>query len=208
MSISGPETFWNERYASPDFAYGEAPNAFLASQSGLIRPGARWFVPGDGEGRNGVYLATLGARVTSVDLSDVGAQKARALAAARGVSVDAKVGDLSMWAPEAGSFEGVAAIYVHLAPKSRAALHRAIVEALAPGGHVIVEAFTPAQLAEHLPSGGPKAPELLFTADILRADFTGLSVVSLEEARVILDEGPFHRGPAAVVRGVFRKELA
>jgi hypothetical protein len=40
---------------------------------------------------------------------------------------------------------------------------------------------------------------------MLLADFAGLTPVSLIEERVTLDEGTYHRGPAAVVRGVFRR---
>lgn len=206
MSRPNPETFWNERYAEPAFAYGDTPNAFLMEHASLVRPGSRWFVPGDGEGRNGVALAALGASVTSVDLSEVGAQKARALAAARGTSIDAKVGDLAMWAPDDASYDGVASIFVHLPPATREAFHRRIVRALRPGGVLLLEAFAPAQLAEGLLSGGPRVPELLFTTEMLLADFAGLTHVSLTEERVTLDEGTYHRGPAAVVRAVFRRE--
>ena len=33
--------FWNARYATEDYIFGTAPNVFLASQAGLIRPGMR-----------------------------------------------------------------------------------------------------------------------------------------------------------------------
>ena len=41
--------------------------------------------------------------------------------------------------------------------------------ALKPGGLLIIEAFTPAQLQHS--SGGPKQAELLYTAEILQKDF-------------------------------------
>jgi hypothetical protein len=75
--------------------------------------------------------------------------------------------------------------------------------ALKPGGLLIIEAFTPAQLQHS--SGGPKQVELLFTAEILRKDFVWAEALELQEAEIDLDEGRMHRGRAAVVHGVFRK---
>jgi len=72
---------WDERYASGGFQFGEAPNDYLRSQSWRLRPGMHAVVPGDGEGRNGVWLAAQGLAVTSLDWSPVGVAKAEALAA-------------------------------------------------------------------------------------------------------------------------------
>jgi Thiopurine S-methyltransferase (TPMT) len=66
--------FWNSRYAEKGCAYGEAPNAFLTSVAHRIKPGSCVLVPGDGEGRNGVYLARMGFNVTSVDMSAMGCE--------------------------------------------------------------------------------------------------------------------------------------
>ena len=71
---------------------------------------------------------------------------------------------------------------------------------------MILEAFTPAQLAND--SGGPKTPDMLYTADLLRSDFAAADMVELEETDTVLDEGPGHRGPAAVVRMVARRPVA
>jgi hypothetical protein len=71
---------------------------------------------------------------------------------------------------------------------------------LKPGGIVIIEAFAPRQLGR--PSGGPRQAEMLYDASLLRADFPGVEWYALEEAETELEEGSFHRGTAAVVRGV------
>ena len=52
--------FWDERYDTDTYIFGTAPNVFLASQAGLIRPGMRALSIADGEGRNGVWLAEQG----------------------------------------------------------------------------------------------------------------------------------------------------
>ena len=71
---------WDERYTGGDFQFGEAPNLFLLSQAHRLKRGMRALAVGDGEGRNGVWLAEQGLAATSVDWSAVGLGKARALA--------------------------------------------------------------------------------------------------------------------------------
>jgi hypothetical protein len=78
-----------------------------------------------------------------------------------------------------------------------------VVESLKPGGRVILEAFHVSQLGNN--TGGPGIPELLFTEEIIRSDFARLEPISLEQDRVILEEGAFHRGEAEVIRFVGRK---
>jgi len=70
---------WNERYREPGFAYGTAPNEFLVSVVDRI-PQGKILSLAEGEGRNAVYLASLGYQVTGVDGSEVGLRKAVELA--------------------------------------------------------------------------------------------------------------------------------
>ncbi len=44
--------FWNQRYAAEGFAYGTAPNDFLASVAGQFAAGGQLLCLADGEGRN------------------------------------------------------------------------------------------------------------------------------------------------------------
>ena len=74
---------WDRRYAGEGFAYGETANAFLKGQRPRLKAGMRALVPGDGEGRNGVWLAEQGLIVDAFDLSARGVAKALALARAR-----------------------------------------------------------------------------------------------------------------------------
>ena len=103
---------WNERFNTPDFLFGKAPNAFLASKEHMLRPGARALVLADGEGRNGVWLAEQGLEVLSVDASSVAQEKARALAAERGVHVSFEQADLATWEMGHERFDLVAAIFI------------------------------------------------------------------------------------------------
>lgn len=191
---------WDDRFSSPDYVYGTEPNRWLRAQSGVIRPGGRVLSLGEGEGRNAVWLAGQGFQVDAVDGSAVGLAKARRLAAERGVALRTEVADLDAYQPEAGAYDALVLIFVHLPPALRARVHAAGAAALRPGGVVIVEAFTPRQLGRG--SGGPRQADLLAEVSTLRGDFPSVEWWVLEEAEVQLDEGPLHRGAAAVVRGV------
>ncbi len=197
--------FWDERYAEAGYAYGTEPNAFLAAQRARLRPGMKALAVADGEGRNGVWLAQQGLAVRSVDASAVGLAKARALAQARGTAIETVQADLTTWEWPVDEYDAVVAIFAHFRPEQRARLHARMVTALRPGGIVILEAFSPAQL--QYSSGGPRDPEMLYTTEMLRADFRAAKILLLEEARAELDEGVYHRGTGAVVRMVARRTL-
>lgn len=194
---------WDERYGSGDFEFGEEPNAYLRSQAWRLGEGMRALLPGDGEGRNGVWLAERGLRVTSLDWSPVGVAKARGLADRRGVALDARVADVAEWDYPGGEFDLVAWIFLHLPPADRARACAGCVRALAPGGLLVLECFTPAQ--EGRRSGGPKLRELLWTRANVEREFAALEVVELTEGAALLDEGPRHQGLAEVVRAVLRR---
>ncbi len=194
---------WDERYSGGGFQFGEAANLYLESLAPRLRPGMRALAIGDGEGRNGAWLAAQGLDVTSLDWSPVGSAKAAALAARRGVAMRCVTADASAWDyPEAG-FDLVAWIYLHLPPADRAAAAAGVVRSLAPGGLLALECFTPAQQGRR--SGGPKMPDLLWSRAIVEELFGGLAVLELLEGTVHLDEGPRHQGPAEVVRALLRK---
>jgi cyclopropane fatty-acyl-phospholipid synthase-like methyltransferase len=199
-----PQKMWDERFAQAEPVYGDAPNAFLAAQSFRFQPGMKLLVPADGYGRNGIWLAKQGFHVHTVDLSLVGVERARKAAHAEGVAITIERADLSTWAWPAEEFDGVASIFLHLPPDTRAKIHASMLRAVKPGGLIILEAFTPAQLQHS--SGGPKQIELLYTAEMLRRDFAPAEALELEEKEVRINEGHMHRGAAAVVQAVFRKK--
>ena len=88
---------WDARYGTDDYVFGTEPNAFLASQAHRLMPGMSVLAVADGEGRNGVWLAAQGMNVLSVDASETGLEKARKLAAARGVRIATERVDLGEW---------------------------------------------------------------------------------------------------------------
>lgn len=195
---------WDERFSQAEPVYGEQPNSYLRAQLHRLAPGSSVLVPGDGYGRNGLWLAKQGFRVHTVDLSPIGVERARNSARAAGLSVTIEQADLSTWAWPQNQFDAVFSIFLHLFSNVRPAIHASMLRALVPGGLCILEAFTPAQLK--FTSGGPKQVELLYSAEILRRDFAAAEILTIEEATVLLDEGRMHSGPGAVVHGVFQQK--
>lgn len=196
--------FWDQRYGADTYIYGTEPNDFVREQAASIPPG-RVLCLAEGEGRNAVFLAGLGHAVTAVDFSREGLSKARALADARGVAVDFVLADVTQYQPEPGAYSGVISSWLHLAPTERTVVHSRVAQALAPGGIVLLEAYTPEQLA--FGTGGPKDANLLYRRDHLVADFTGFEILIAVEREREVHEGTFHGGRSAVVQLMARKPV-
>jgi len=194
--------FWDNRYATPHFVYGETPNVFVAEMATRI-PAGPVLCLAEGEGRNAVHLASLGHRVTAVDQSESGLAKARRLAAARGVEIETVLADLGNFTIEPGVWSGIVATFAHLPPPLRRRIHAQVVTGLRPGGVFILEAYTPAQLA--FDTGGPKNPELLMTLAGLRDELAGLELLAGREIEREVIEGDGHTGRGAVVQILARR---
>jgi hypothetical protein len=204
---ASPAAMWDERYRAASYAYGLEPNAFLAGQSSWLRPGMCALAPGDGEGRNGVWLAELGLNVDTLDLSASGVAKARALAANRAVSVNAILADALTWDWPEARYDLIALIYLHLVEPGRRIVHAKALKALKPGGLIVLEAFRIEQLDRHAAGsrGGPRDAALLYSVEALRQDFASGEILLLEAAETRVDEGHLHVGESAVVRAMVKK---
>ena len=190
--------FWNARYATDAYIFGTAPNVFLASQAGLIRPGMRALAIADGEGRNGVWLAEQGAAVHAIDVSPLALDKARKLAAARGVAVEFELADVLNWDWPEAVYDLVVAIFIQFAPPpERDRIIAGIRRSLKPGGLLILQGYTPKQI--EFGTGGPANPANLYTAGQLRAWFGDWAIRHLVEHEDFISEGTHHHGQSALI---------
>jgi SAM-dependent methyltransferase len=190
-------TIWDERYGETGFFYGTEPNDFLVSMAGRI-PKGRILCLAEGEGRNAVYLASLGFEVTAVDGSAVGLGKAEGLAAERGVAITTIVADLGDYRIGSEEWDGIVSCYCHLPSVIRKPLHRAVVRGLKPGGVFVLEGFSKEQLSYG--TGGPKDPDMLMSLEELKRELEGLELVHAVQMERDVREGRGHTGLASVVQ--------
>lgn len=196
--------FWNERFGGEEYFYGTTPNAFLAAQTHLLKPGQFALSVADGEGRNGVWLAEQGLDVLAVDFSEKALQKSRKLAESRGVALQTELADLHRWNWGENRFDVIAAIFIQFASsQERPELHQSIQRALKPGGLLLLQGYTPKQL--EFRTGGPSNRDNLYTAADLQRDFAAMEILQLREHETIISEGPGHSGMSALVDLVARK---
>ena len=189
---------WDRRYSGAELVWKADPNRFVVAELRDVRPGRALDVA-CGEGRNAVWLAEQGWKVTAVDFSSVAIEKGRALAQIRHVAVRWLVEDLAEWQVKPASFDLVLVAYVHVVRAERAVLHRAMADAVAPGGTMLVVAHDATNLTEGV--GGPQDPERLFRPEDVVADVAG-SGLDVVRAGTVTRDVPGAERPAidALVR--------
>ncbi len=193
---------WDDRYAKDGWAFGTEPNDFLRQEAHRIPPG-RVLCLGEGEGRNAVFLAEQGFEVVGVDQSQVGMDKAQALAQERGVFVETVVSSVEDFDLTEGEWQGIISVFFHLPVELRKKVHQAVAKGLSPGGILILEAFTPKQL--EYDTGGPPHVERLMSLQDLEEEFAGLEFLLGQETEREIYEGRMHTGRSSVVQVIARR---
>lgn len=197
-------TDWDARYSEPDYVYGTEPNTFLQSVIDYLPKGHVLSIA-EGEGRNGVFLASLGFEVTGVDSSAAGLHKAQQLARQRSVQIETVVADLSAYVIAPQHWDVIVSIFAHVPRQLRRQLYADCVRGLKPGGVIVIEAYTPAQI--ELGTGGPKDPDMTPTLLDLEQELSGLEMIIARETVRDVIEGRYHTGRAAVVQLVARRGI-
>ncbi len=204
--MSGSPEFerWQQRFGEPGYLFGTAPNAFLKSQAALLGKSGRALSIADGEGRNGVFMAELGLDVLSLDFSPVAQEKARKLAAARGVAMRVEQADIVNWTYPADTYDVVAGIFFQFAaPAERDKIFAGIKRTLKPGGLLLIEGYRPKQI--EYKTGGPSKVENLYTRQMLEEAFGDFAALDINEHDSIIEEGAGHGGMSALIDLVGRK---
>jgi SAM-dependent methyltransferase len=193
---------WDERFNTDEYIYGTDPNDFWVAVASSI-PQGKVLCLADGEGRNGVYLASLGYQVTSVDQSAVGLAKAQKLAQKRGVALTTIQANLADFAIHPQAWDGIVSIFCHLPSQLRTMVYPKVVQGLKPNGVFILEGFSPEQLQYN--TGGPKDLDLLPDLARLQQELGPLAWEIRHALERELGEGRYHNGKAAVIQLFGRK---
>lgn len=170
------KTQWDQRYSRPTFIFGKSPAQFLAENYHYIPYEGTVLDMGMGEGRNAVFLAQKGYKVTGVDLSSVAVKKSYLLAQEFGVKIKGVVASLKDYKIAPGSFDAIICFYW---------VDRSMVEKiktwLKPGGVLIYEGYTLKE-RERDPAkrSDPSLDNYLKEQELLRL-FPGMRVLKYEE---------------------------
>ena len=204
------EAIWSARYrdAGDKYLFGTAPTAFLARRPELFSPGESAFLIADGEGRNSVWLAERGLNVTAIDIAAPAVEKARSLAASKGVSVSVSVGDITapQWPPLElhDRFDWVIGVFIQFVGGDELTKQfEAIKQITRSSGRVLLHGYTPKQL--DYKTGGPSAIENLYTKELFLKEFSGWDIEELVEYEENVAEGIRHNGNSALMGMIARK---
>ena len=198
-----PQEMWDKRFSTPNYVFGEEPNAFLVSQAALLGKGHALALA-DGEGRNSVWLAQQGFTVDAFDFSAPAIVKAQALADKHKVQVNFSCSSWQDFDWPTARYDLVAGIFFQFAtPAERTELFEKIKQSLKPGGVLVIQGYGKNQLTYK--TGGPDKLEHLYDEDLLRQAFAGFDVQVCKTYETAIQEGAGHSGMSALVGFVARK---
>ena len=160
--------------------HGFRPNQFVVAETANLEPG-RALDLAAGEGRNAIWLAEQGWKVTAVDFSDVAIAKGRRMAQHRGVRVTWRVADLVAYAPSAGAYALVLVCYLQLPVDQRRVIVAQATRAVAPGGTFLWIAHDVSNLEHGV--GGPRDPAVLCSPQDIVEGLSDFQVLKAEVAR-------------------------
>lgn len=143
QSRSGHRRDWEARYGH-EAVWSGNPNGTLVSEVSELTPGRALDI-GTGEGADALWLAERGWRVTATDLSENALARARTEAERRGLEVTLRQADANGPAPYGEeTFDLVSVQYGSFPRTPDGRGLRAVLDAVAPGGTLLVVHHDPA----------------------------------------------------------------
>ena len=189
---------WDERYSIDEYLFGKEPaQALLRNEEHLVSGGTT-LVIADGEGRNSVYLAKKGFKVTATDNSIVANRKAKSLAVIENVQVDYRLEDFFNINWSEKNYDNVIGICFQFVPHHL--IDNVLMDlrsATKKGGTLLIHGYTPTQLKYG--TGGPKDKSLMYTKNTFTNLFHESEIFKLEEYEAIINEGVGHSGLSAMI---------
>lgn len=189
---------WNKRFSIEDYLFGADPAQALVKLEHYLIPQGDTLVIADGEGRNSVYLASRGFRVTASDSSTVANIKAKALAASQNVEVNYQVEDFFDIDWSAKQYDNIVGIFFQFIPPDKIKqVLMALRTAIKKGGTLLIHGYTPQQI--ELATGGPKDVSLMYNKELFEDVFESVEILVNKEYQMQLSEGSGHKGQSALI---------
>jgi 2-polyprenyl-3-methyl-5-hydroxy-6-metoxy-1,4-benzoquinol methylase len=194
---------WHERFGSEKYVYGEEPNQFIEAQAYRLEKEKKIAAFAEGEGRNAVYLARNGHKVTAYDYALNGLKKTEALAKRYDVKIRTEQKDLIHDSMPAEEFDGAIMVFGHFEKNDQKTVFDKLISAVKPGGIIMVEVYSEDQI--RYGTGGPKTVDMLYNPSDMLKWIKGYKVLHFfygEQERV---EGELHTGVGHVVQVIIEK---
>ena len=189
---------WNKRFSIEGYLFGADPAQALVKLEHYLIPQGDTLVIADGEGRNSVYLASRGFRVTASDSSTVANIKAKALAASQNVEVNYQVEDFFDIDWSAKQYDNIVGIFFQFIPPDKIKqVLMALRTAIKKGGTLLIHGYTPQQI--ELATGGPKDVSLMYNKELFEDVFESVEILVNKEYQIKLSEGSGHKGQSALI---------
>ena len=189
---------WDQRFSIDDYLFGKEPAQALLKLEKYLVPKGETLVIADREGRNSVYLASKGFKVTASDYSKVASRKARALADKKNVEVNYRVEDFFdiIWSEK--QYDNVVGICFQFVPQEKInEVMLGLKAATKKGGTLLVHGYTPKQI--NFGTGRPKDVSLMYTKETFTGLFNENDIILIEEYQASLSEGVGHNGQSAMI---------
>ena len=177
---------WNRILTSPKPMFNTSPNAFLVDVVKGLKPGRSLDV-GMGQGRNTIYLAQQGWDSVGFDPADRAVAAAQEQAAKLGVKIVTHIARAEDFDWGNARWDLIVLSYVG----AREYVSK-VLQALGPGGIVVIEAFH-----RDATKSGPIGGAVVFDTNELLQLFSALRVIRYEDVEAPAD---FGRGATRVVR--------
>lgn len=175
---------WDQRYRSADRLWSATPNLFVADRLKTMTPGLGLDLAA-GEGRNAIWLASLGWKMTAVDFSEVAVERG----SAHSDEIDFVVADVLEWEPT-DSYDLILIAYLQMVASDLEMVLLRAREWLSPDGELFLIGHDASNISNGW--GGPQYPEVLWEVPAIVGTLDGMFIVESQVVRrpVETEDGP------------------
>ncbi|MFJ6207916.1 class I SAM-dependent methyltransferase [Lysinibacillus sp. NPDC092081] len=194
---------WDQRFKTIEYVYGEQPNAFIEDYVHYLKDYLNVAAYAEGEGRNAVFLAIQGHKVTAFDYAESGLKKTEQLAEKHNVTVQTKLTDLLQDELPVEMFDAAIMVFGHFPAEQQQEVFKRIVDSVKSGGRIMMELYSIYQLP--YASGGPRQLEFLYDPLNVLKWCQPYKIIHFFTGEQVRNEGMLHTGLAHTIQIIIEK---